>query len=180
MVGMIAAIAACTSPSPDAAGDDNAPPADSTPSSTQAPAQLTTEAGLTVELTLPGHHVAVVVDEGGRCDPGPCRRVLELGADGGWAFSDADGTEAAGSYDPAALMQLAADADEAALVLGPFLGECPTLRNGSERSYLVFHPEIPGTIAVDVGSCREQLDATAPLLETLDLLFVEADRQANQ
>ena len=118
-------------------------------------------------------HVAVVVDEGGACGAGPCQRTLELGDDGSWLFTGDDGSTTAGSYDEIPLLDLVAAADETALVLGPFRGECPTVRGGTERSYLVFRADGEPLV---LGSCHDQLDAGAPLLEALDLLVVEAGR----
>lgn len=128
----------------------------------------------TLVLATPGPHLAVVVDEGGRCDPGPCRRVLELQLDGQWTFLDFDGSSQTGGYDAFELADLADALDESELVSGPFGGECPSESGGYERFYRVFSPNDGDNPVVDLTSCRHQLDAAAPIIVALDLLLVEA------
>ena len=135
-----------------------------------------TAAGSAVGLELATLHLAVVVDEGGRCDSAPCLQTLELGVAGDWTYRHLDGATTSGSYDPGLLAELAATVDQSVVAPGPFLGECPTVRNGTERTYLVFDPAAPETAVLDVGSCRAQIDASAPIVETLDLLLAEARR----
>ncbi len=137
---------------------------------------VVTAAGTTAALEQVTLHLAVVVDEGGSCDSPPCLQTLELGVAGDWTYRHSDGTTTAGSYDPAPLLELAATVDGDAVAPGPFQGECPTVRNGTARTYLVFDPDAPETALLDVGSCRDQIDAAAPIIETLDLLLAEARR----
>ena len=102
--------------------------------------------------------------------------LLELGLEGDWNYADSEGASTSGSYDAAPLIDLAASADSEEILLGSFAGECPTVRNGTARTYLVFRPDSPDAVALDAGSCRDQIDAAAPLIEALDLLLVEARR----
>lgn len=182
---VLVALGGCSSSSTDAATGDtgdasNGEPAGAARTDTTAAApaihtEVRTAAGTTVALELATLHLAVVIDEGGSCDGPPCVEALELGAAGDWSFSQ-DGTTTTGAYDPAPLADLAATLDETTIASGSFLGECPTVRNGTERTYLVFHPDSPETATLEVGSCHQQLDATSPLIETLDLLVAEARR----
>jgi len=183
----ILVLGACSSPGDDTSGPDTGPtdeqgdPTGSeggqgTPSRGAVHTEVSTAAGTAVPLVLDSPHLAVIVDEGGRCETPPCHRTLELGVDGNWTFDDAGEATANGTYDAASLAELANDTSEETIVLGPFQGECPTAYDGAERSYLVFLPDSPADVAVSVGSCHEQLDASAPLLEALDFLFVEASR----
>ena len=135
---------------------------------------MATGAGTSVPLSLAGPHLAVVIDEGGLCPSGPCLRVLELTVTGDWFLSDGVENPRTGTYDADRLAELARTADPAVIAVGPFQGECPTAYDGNERSYLVFSPDEPETTVLDVASCREQLEANAPILVSLDLLITDA------
>ncbi|MGI9614951.1 MAG: hypothetical protein ACR2QO_18720 [Acidimicrobiales bacterium] len=177
MIGALLAGGACSSPSSNAADEiDPAGPTTDRRATGTSPVHtaVATAAGTNVELYLGAPHLAVVVDEGGSCGTPPCAEFLELGLAGDWMFTDFDGSTMSGSYDAAPLIELAGAADAEAILLGSFAGECPTVRNGTERTYLVFHPDLPETTALDAGSCRDQIDASAPLVEALDLLLAEA------
>ncbi len=159
----------------DGSGDGGGQAAETT---TTAPIRdaVPAASGASVDLGLAGPHLAVVVDEGGRCESGACFVVVEFAADGTWLLTDSVGETAEGGYDAEALADLARDARGDDINLGPFRGECPTTFDGNERSYQVFSPEDPKMTVLDLASCRDQIDADAPIMVALDLLVLEASR----
>lgn len=179
MVIALALAVALTSGCSGPGGDDSL--AEQAPSTVEGdadlrPVEVTTAAGSAVDTTLAGPHLAIVVDEGGLCGEGTCRRHLELTIDGRWGLTDERGVSTTGAFDASELSQLARGADPGSIVLGPFRGECPTARDGRERTYQVFSPDDPSKTVLQVASCRDQLDADAPLVVALDLLFAAAGR----
>ena len=183
VIGALATFGACSSPDSETAEDTDLAGLTAAGSAggvatggPSAHTAIATAAGTNVELHLTATHLAVIVDEGGSCGSTPCAELLELGLAGDWTFTDLDGSTTSGSYDAAPLIELADSADPETILLGSFAGECPTVRNGTERTYLVFRPDSPETTALDAGSCRDQIDAAAPLIEALDLLLTEARR----
>ena len=129
--------------------------------------------GAVIQRALDSPALAVVIDEGGRCDGGPCLRFTELASDGRWAHTGGAGPPIEGSFDPAEMVAAAGAATQDAIASGPFTGECPTAVGGMERTYLVFSPD-DGSLVVDVSTCRDRVDADAPLIVALDLFVLEA------
>ena len=128
----------------------------------------------TLVPSLPGPHVAIVVDDR-TCDGSPCPTVFELQADGQWSLLAADGTEQAGGFDSQELITLAETLQVDDVVLGPFTGQCPTESGGSERFYRVFSGDtgVGDEPVLDVSTCSHRIDADAQIIVALDLLLAE-------